>query len=164
MYQPTDEELKELLLFVEERIKYNKRMNYYTDTDSIRSRGNDVIVSCMHKYDGRGEFTKYAKTSLAHITVDAFRDRRKGVDTVSLNEFLGDNKEYYFAVRSEAIINKLYLEDIQRCKALTKKEKKYLSMLVDGYTQSELVKISGTTKSNISQIVKRIREKLNVYC
>ena len=144
---------------------YILHKNYprYTQDEDLRQ---DALLglwqACLTFEEGKAQFSTYAGTCILNSLRTAMRQRTQVVETVSLDQTLG-NEDYSLlseivedpkaAINTEAMCFKEFW------KTLTEKEKYCMRMCLDGCTQVEVAKTLGVTRARVSQVIGVIRKK-----
>lgn len=180
---PTLDRETEMQLWAEERSDYAKEqvvlnnvgmvghvlksLNLNPIDDDLFSAGLIGLVKVINTFnpDKGVKFTTYATPVIRNEILMTFRKKRI-TTTFSLDEpyDLGNGESVYF---SEMIADSKSFEDEaiadvqikQIFSTLSDREKKIISLSMDGKTQYEIADILGLSQSYISRIIKSIRKK-----
>lgn len=167
---------------VESKIKSNEKLVYYVinryfsslrDDDEIYQAGLIGLWKACMKFDSsRGyEFSTYAITCIKNEIRMELRFRNSsdnakldpisfeeivasnGKETLTIADVIRDTRNPYSEVECNSFLSSV------KCK-LSESEFDILKMILDGYTQSEIGRKYGITRSYVSRIKSRIVRKL----
>lgn len=144
-----------------------KSLNLNPLDDDLFSVGLIGLVKAVNTFDPDKGFTfsSYAMTVIRNEILITFRKKRithlffidepyqlENGDLVDISEMIADNKRFEDEVISDIQMKKMLSN-------LSDREKKIISLSMDGKTQREIAEILGLTQSYISRIIKSIYKK-----
>lgn len=144
-----------------------KSLNLNPLDDDLFSVGLIGLVKAVNTFDPDKGFTfsGYAMTVIRNEILITFRKKRiihlffidepyqlENGDLVDISEMIADNKRFEDEVISDIQMKKMLSN-------LSDREKKIISLSMDGKTQREIAEILGLTQSYISRIIKSIYKK-----
>lgn len=144
-----------------------KSLNLNTQDEDLYSTGLIGVLKAVNTFDpDKGlAFFAYAKTVIRNEILMTFKKKRiiplfsldepyqlENGDLVNFSETIADSRMF-----EEEVIANMQMEQI--FSNLSDREKKVISLSVDGKTQREIAEILGLSQSYISRIIKSIYKK-----
>lgn len=144
-----------------------KSLNLNTQDEDLYSIGMIGVVKAVNTFnpDKGVKFTTYATPIIRNEIFKTFRKNRiiptfsldeplqlENRDLVDFSEMIADGRRFEEEVIADAQIKQILSK-------LSNREKKIISLSIDGKTQTEIAEILGLTQSYISRIRKSIYKK-----
>lgn len=181
--KPTLDREDAMKLWIEERSDYSKEqvilnnvgivgrvlksLNLNPLDEDLFSVGLIGLVKVVNTFnpDKGAKFTTYATPVIRNEILMTFRKKRitpafsfdepyqlENGDLVNLSETIADSKQFEEEVIADMQIKQIF-------STLSAREKKIISLSMDGKTQREIAKICGISQAQVSRIIKSIHNK-----
>lgn len=144
-----------------------KSLNLNTQDDDLYSIGMIGVVKAVNTFnpDKGFTFSGYATPVIRNEILMTFRKKRiipafsldepydlENGESVDFSEMIADNRRFEDEVIADIQMKQIF-------STLSDREKKIISLSIDGKTQREIAEILGLTQSYISRIIKSIYKK-----